>query len=600
MSFLRLNELPGKYLLITYTQLRRSPIFNSLWEVGAAVVDVGAPDTPLDLVWVPVSEIGRYPVGSLIGARPGKVVGKKRRLSLTGLTYSGLSEPLQEEDVGYELDLFQPREHRTFSWPKSTCYLRYVSGRTSVLIDAQELFRFYCGSLGHLTPALLDAVHAPGNPLDQIINPRETGWDGDQLVIAPRRSFCGTAAVLELALILSDEALNTVTRTALHDYRRLSAAGDSAVVAMQPKGPLDLVVEVEAADLRSDSGRVRRELVVRRIVSDLRAPRFGELIVRYPFAAFGNSEVSEDPDPTEPPDGQDGTVDLDTRMTKGKLPSLRAFRVGSVTGRFSSQFPGWRGARVRYDYAEPRDGKGSGGSGAGGPRKGGTAASEVSDLPGTRSGALLRIVQVPSVNDEFVNTTPRPREPTDFISSEVVERLQPQIVSTAGLPLRMRTFLRAGVELMNWQAVEFSPNVPGAGGEAALLVLPPSWGGIARLTSDGRFRRIVALPLVFDNGLVWAVEIERRSAEEQFAIGLLAAQRDVADEVDLLNAVMCQVCRRSAQVRGADPRGTWPDAEFLDVRLASVIHSRARAHYVNLAGAILERSRYLLRPSTEA
>jgi hypothetical protein len=170
-------------------------------------------------------------------------------------------------------------------------------------------------------------------------------------------------------------------------------------------------------------------------------------------------------------------------------------------------------------------------------------------------------------------------------------------VSSASLTPGLRTFFRAGVELMNWQDEALSPNIPHQAGDVVVYELPPEWGGIARTGAGGGPRRIGALPFAFENGFVWAIEIERRRPDEHLAIGIVSAIREVADEITLLNAVLHAVCRRSARKRGDDPRGTWPDAEFLDVRLASVRHTRERAHPINLATKLLERSRYLLRPS---
>lgn len=599
MSLLRLNEHEGKFLVLTYADIRRSPIFDSVWEVSCIVVNVADSDSGPLPIWIPIAEIGRYPVGSLVGRRPGKLVANSRRLTLQRFTYSGWSETT--EDRHYIVELFQPRQTVRYDWNEPAASLLYGNDQAGSVIDARELFRFYCGNVGLLAATLLEAVHTETAPLDALVDPRETGWDGKDFVISPRRSFCGTGCVLQLALALSDEAMNALIGSGLHNVKRSALQGAIGVMTLNPQGPLDLIVEAETIDHRVGDKPSRKILAARRIISDLRPPTFRELIVRYPFAAYRDHDRALSPEGQDDAGGRDEaeehgrTVTLDTRLTRGELPSTRTFRVGALGSRFGTAFPAWRGARIRYDYAAPSPAR----SDTTHARTVARDATVASTLPGTSSGTLVRVLHAPTGEQGLDPGPVRPRQVTPFITEEAIEVLEPRLVPAENLPLMMRTFLRAGVELLPWQDLAFSPNVPGLSGEALVYVMPPNWGGIARLAPDGRFRRMAALPLTFPHGFVWAVEIERRNPAEQFAIGLVAAHTDVSDELELLNNAVYEVSRRWGKARGEDPHGTWPDADYTDVKLGSVIHSRARAHHVNLADALLARSRHLLRPSTD-
>lgn len=593
VSFLRTNENDGKFMVVGYGPIRRSPTFDGLWEIHCGLLDVARQDPPF-AAWMPLSDISRYPIGSLLGKRPGKLVDTARRVKILGAQKVEFGEEARENRV-YVVDLFQPRETVQHILERNSHIAVYGNGRDEVAIDIAEIFRFYCGGISLLVEPLLNVVVGEGSPIDLFINPGESGWDGNTFVIAPRRSFCGTGSVLQLALALTDPTVRALLQLEFHQMKEQLRSHPFALPRGVPSGPLDLAVVGEAIDFAADGVPSHRRFMVREIVADLRPPPFAELVVKYPFNAYEYEDA--DDDEQQNPDGKDRrreAVTGSTHLTKKEQPAPRPFRVGSTKGRFSSMFPAWRGAKVRYDFKGRIKVPRLRSRPAGGLKE----AREASDLPGVSSGKLTRLMHAPKVTPDFLGSvSPRRRVPVAFCDPEPAIFLVPQVVSSASLTPGLRTFFRAGVELMNWQDEALSPNIPRQAGDVVVYELPPEWGGIARTGADGGPRRIGALPFAFENGFVWAIEIERRRPDEHLAIGIVSAIREVLDEITLLNAVLHAVCRRSARKRGDDPRGTWPDAEFFDVRLASVRHTRERAHYINLATKLLERSRYLLRPS---
>jgi hypothetical protein len=593
VSFLRANENDGKFMVVSYGPIRRSPNFDGLWEIHCGLLNVARHDPPFE-AWMPLSDISRYPIGSLLGRRPGKLIDTARRIKILGARKVEFGEEALENRV-FSVDLFQPRETVEHNLERNSHIVVYGNGRDEVVIDTSEIFRFYCGGISLLVEPLLNIAVNEGAPLDLLINPAESGWDGNTFVIAPRRSFCGTGSVLQLALALTDPTVTGLLRVEFHQMKEQLRLWPFAPPRAVPSGPLDLVVRGDSADFAAYDVPSHTRFMVREIVADLRPPPFSELVVKYPFNAYDYDEA--DDDKQQNPQGKDRqrqAVTGSTRLTKKEQPSLRTFRVGSTKGRFSSMFPAWRGTKVRYDVKgrikvprpPPR------------PAGGVDEAREASDLPAVPSGKLPRLMHAPNVSPDFLGRAPtRRRVPVAFCDPEPTTFLVPRIVSAASLTPGLRTFFRAGVELMNWQHEALSPNIPHRSGDVVVYELPPEWGGIARKGAGKGPRRIGALPFAFENGFVWAIEIERRRPDEHLSIGVVSTAREVADQITLLNAVLHSVCRRSARNRGDDPRGTWPDAEFLDVRLASVRHTRERAHHINLATKLLERSRYLLRPS---
>lgn len=163
----------------------------------------------------------------------------------------------------------------------------------------------------------------------------------------------------------------------------------------------------------------------------------------------------------------------------------------------------------------------------------------------------------------------------------------------------LQSFVRAAVELMNWQDFHYSPNAAEHAGVVRTLLLPTSWGSLATPDINGGRRRVIAIPLVFDHGFVWAIEIERFRRGECFSIGLANPHDSFTDPLGFLSDILFAVCRRQRKQRGSDPHGNWPNAQFLDVRMSSLIHTASRAHYLSLADDILQRSLLLLQPSTE-
>jgi hypothetical protein len=359
---------------------------------------------------------------------------------------------------------------------------------------------------------------------------------------------------------------------------------------------LKLTIDSERIEANLSDGSTRALDFVLRIVADHRPAQFDELVVCVPLA-----ESNEEPMPkpiyreSSNDKKQQGPVTGDTWITRAQNASRRTFRIGAINSQFSNRFPDWKKVRVRVDRPAAK----SGGDkknltllGEGEPEK------EASTSPGTRSGSKRRVAYV-QANEFEPPKTPPTRETTTFAPLFVPGMLSAISVPIPALPPMMRCFHRASTHLFSWHDMTVSPIVAAKAGEAVLFPMPPAWGGIARLSSRKFPRVISAIPLELDSGFVWAIEIGRRGNHEEFSVGL-AAPTEGDDRLQFLARVMCGVCARTATLRGEDPKGTWPDAYYPDVRFSHLVHTAARAHYINLAHAILARAHYLLRPDDDA
>lgn len=604
MSLIRLNRLDRRFLLTGYDRVRRSPTQFDQWEVRATIIDVEDSANTVTPLWCPFSDIGRVPPYQLLGRRSGSIVrsSKPKRRRLKNLRLMRQSTGVGETAGQCTVDLFQPHQTYVKQWSSRFRYLIFQDARDEqIVVDRAEAGRFYFSLVGLIAQGAFRGALGSTNQLGHLIDWDTSGLYQDGLVIAPRRSYCGLASVLQIALLMADQEFErTISNAGATMHISLDEHGE-ALLAANPTDPLDLLVEGQTKPFRFDDGTVRDAFVVTRIVSDNRPPPPVPILVRYPFAAFPVR-----PDEKLNPDGADiddtesnngSFVGPNTQITRDVLPSDRTIRLGSAHNRFSTKLPAWSKAQMRYEWRASTDDIGSGYRRAlsqRSPIK--TEAARATTARGGRDakGGIPRIETGSDFGDKTgIVHEERVREARSFVIEAASAELQSRVEPLEGAHEMLCTFLAAGIEIINWQWPEFCPNIPGEGSQGLLLTLPAEWGGIASPTRDGQPRRIAALPLEFRTSLVWAVEIERRVSYEQYSMGLIAVPRDGVSEWPLLNDVLYTVCQRSRELRGRDDKGLWPDADYTDVRLTPLIHSPNRANPEVLGGDILDRASFL-------
>ena len=190
----------------------------------------------------------------------------------------------------------------------------------------------------------------------------------------------------------------------------------------------------------------------------------------------------------------------------------------------------------------------------------------------------------------------RPSLPTRFLATSDAPGLEARIAKLDDVPLLMREFFLAGYYMTEHRSATSLPEYDLGRGEEVLYRLPPSWGGFAAPDAKGLTRFAAAVPLAFDHGIVWAIEILRNDASEAFAMGLVA-QFDRDDGLSFLGRALRSVCDRVGRRRGDDPSGTFPRADFLDTRIDTVVHKKTVWDARTLAQVIPARAELLL--STE-
>lgn len=238
MSLLRLQELDVAFLVYHYGGVRRSPLFEHLFEIECIVLDLTEDGTPYSKLWIPLTEFAHHPVGSLVGRRAAKVVGSMTRRRAQPFVIS--DNVLEfESSRSFAAKLFQPPANAQVTLPqRSVAYLNDSDGGASG-IPSNEMLRFYLGScsglVDHLLLAKLDFVP----PLDPFIDTANSGWETDRrLVLTPRRDFLGRSTIFPLAMFLTDPEIWTFVHWSLFHLRQQLSKTSQTVpfMAMRDEG----------------------------------------------------------------------------------------------------------------------------------------------------------------------------------------------------------------------------------------------------------------------------------------------------------------------------------------------------------------------------
>lgn len=589
MSLLRLNRLFKRYLVLGFLGIRRSPSQHKQWEAGCRILDLTKENARPEFLWCPVSEIGHYPPLSQVGRRPGKLVtrSKPKRRTFREMEPIGLSDMLPIT-WSVDVELFQKNEMRHVTWGQQDTYFLYEnSSGQRIAIPSYELSRFYCGVVPNLIDTVFEAgVNSKGST-EHLFEPDQTRVEERRFIVAPRRSFASISSILQIAVLVTDEEMLWIFQNALHQMKSQLRVADNTAFVVVPAKPAHLTLDGRFIPSPDGSTEV---FFANRLVSDHRPRPVDEIEIHYPFAAFPpRPDEQKEPDPEGNP--EDRLPDLfgpDTNLGRHKLASMKKIFVSSLANQFSTNMPSWAKTKLEYHYRDASPGLGGElRDRSGMPRRNGDA-SEATVSQTSSSGTVPQIRHValsePRSPEDIED---RERVPSEFVKEFPSTGMSQELVDASAMTKKLRAFLYAGIELLNWQDTPLSPNVAGEREQGSVLVLPEDWGGVAGLNRRRDSRRIMALPLLTNSQLVWAVEIERRAHYEKMSIGIFSSQKSGADAWDLLNNVIFNMCRRSVTRKASDEWGLWPEADYTDVRLTKLIHSPRRSDPGTLAADLL-------------
>jgi hypothetical protein len=599
MSFLRLHQTPGLFLLTAHGFAHKSPVFDHVLEVDCLLSVLTAKGYSNPTLRVPLTDFAMYPIGSTFGTLRGKrmrgAIRKRSRRSITILKENELwhldrTIDVARSKIGGNFQAQLPSPHPVYMIEQS-------GGPQFGMLHAEPL-RFLSSGVSLLLDTIAAATTIRPTSEELFMTARESGLDGRELVLTPHRQFQNMNATMQMALMFSDPNLLLYFTFVYRNIRRAIAAGQDGLLGHNyfPE-PFDFTVETEKLVGQVHDGSRASIEICDRIVADHREPKFDELVIRVKRSKKDPQvealQALEPPSGPEEPSEQP-RVNNETRILKYPRPGTKTVRLSSLNSTFTQRFPGFKRIKVRFDYEfDPNQ------THHPMPHKkfvkvDAPEASTGNPKPG---GLLPRVVSgdIP----EF-DTTPfePPVVDAHFLPVVTEACVQPVVVSINNLPYLMRNFLLAAYNLENSTAHELLPDIPCAPNEAMLFELPLEWDGFSALDKQGMPRMIAATPLRFDDGITWVIEILRRNSREQFAIGL-CSPKDFDEPVSFLSRVMFAVSERVGKPRLQDVAGTWPRATYRDVKFDTVIHSAARWHARNLAEVLLARAHSLVAPELD-
>lgn len=584
MSFLRLQQRPGPFLLTSYGFVRRSPIYDQALEIQAQVLELGSGIAQPNAIWVPLAECGSFPIGSTFGQNRTRARSYKK---LFNKSFQAMTAPLLfRAEREAEVHFLETGRRALVPLPVDMqAWADKFDPRLALY--APELFRFYVGATSLLVDTLAGVPLWEPAELDLFIDQGRSGWDGDQtMVLAPHQAFWTSAAILQIALLKSQPDIWQFLQAALRRLRFAESLETDAIAGMQMIDQdlrLSFLYEDVAAKMEDETTASLRFCSA--IVADHRPPGLKEIVVRLPDQDLENPPLGTEQSLMEPVEVE--RITSETTILRYPRPVLQPFKISAGAGRFAKRFPEWGRVRVRFDREVTRTGSRAH------ARRTPTIiipAIAGSVAPGSASGSLARALLVPS-EEPALPSDPVTRVPANFMEPQVDELLAPVAVSRADLPPLMRNFVSAVSLLMDGRRSALTSEA--IGDEIVMLALPPLWRGLARPGPLGEPRLVCAIPVPFDGNVVWAIDILRRQIGEQFALGLVLPT--VHDNPPaFLSRLLQAVCRRTNQRRDGAPRGTWPRAHFLDVRLENLSHTASRWHAMNLADAIQHRATRLI------
>ena len=436
------------------------------------------------------------------------------------------------------------------------------------------------------------ASRAIGNdPIESMfLDLAESGMEGDgTLVLTPRRAFQNTTATLQIALLHSEPALATYLKTMFANLRLQIANRQPAMPGqVYLHEPAQYGIESEIIRVTHEDGRREEVEFCDRIVADHRAPKFKDIVVRI-RSSRADEQIETLQELMTPEERERQRVASSTKIVRYPKSTNQTVRLGRLISEFQRLLPKFAPVKVRFDReftttTTPRQTKRVVPSEFIAPLASTAPAGTGDEMPSVQSGPIER------------KPFERPCIASRFLAPSDDPGLIPVIVSMENLSPLTREFLMAAYYLYEDIAHDMLPDIALGRGEDMLFQLPEAWGGFARADTNGRSRYIAAIPISFDHGTVWAIEILRRIEREQFAMGLVAT-REHDDGLALLGRIMRAVCDRVGRRRDDDDlRGTFPRADFDDVRIEAISHREANWDGETLSQLMLARGHELLSP----
>lgn len=592
MSFIRLSREPGFHYLAAHTFFEQSPTYDHVLEAQCAIQSVTETGLSVSPLNVPLADFATYPIGSVFGHAKASIkpAAGRRRINRTILLNQGFES--WQSDRCVEVRSLRPNGRWQMPVAQTLPVLINHDHRERRLGVAHgEQFRFICSSMSLLLDTISFLSLAFGDDLSgAFVDAGESGIDDDgTLVITPRRAFQNVTATLQIALLMTEPALARYLATLFADFRLRLAIGELAMPGTKPLvEPSECSIEVEPIEVVLENGNSEKVDYCDRIVADHRKPQFKDIVVRVRSSrADEQIEMIRALMTLEERERQ--RINSSTQVGRYPNSSTKPIRLARLAAEFGRLFPAFGPVKLRFDreYVRPNSPQTLQRikwNEVAAPLATVTSDSGGSDkIPNVRSGPVeTRVFKRPTVSERFLCFSDDPG-------------LIPVIVQLEAMPPFMRAFLEAAYHLYDDIAQNLLPPIDLSRGEELLFELPESWGGLAQRNDEGLARYVAAFPLGFDHGIVWAIEILRRHRRDQFAIGLCAPfEHD--DGLAMLGRIMRAISDRVGRRRDGDVPGTFPRADFADVRIDSILHNEARWDAETLSQVLLSRSQLLVSP----
>lgn len=593
MSFIRLSREPGFHYLVEHAFIERSPVFESVLEAQCVIQSVNNGRTTIAPLNVPLADFATYPIGSVFGNA--KTIVKRssnRRRSLRPLL---LNQAFESWKADLSVEVRPKNGGRRWMMPLPTNHPVLLSegdnGRRFGMAFGEQ-FRFVCSSVSLLLDTISLTSFAPESPLESaFVDTAQSGIDDDgTLVITPYRAYQNVTATLQVALLMSEPTLANYLKSAFLDLRLRIAQGQPAMPGMIRLAELcQCTIESEPVTIVNELGAREKVELCDRIVADHRKPKFKEIVVRV-RSSRADDQIDQLRALMLPEEKERQRVASSTKIVRYPQSSTTPTRLARFQSEFGRLFPGFGAAKIRFDreyvpsntHRSAREAKRidfvapiASTSPPGGDPK----------IPNVQSGPTeIKPFERQSVSGRFLATSDDPG-------------LTPVVVALASMTPMMRAFLEAAYHLYNRIAHDQLPSFDLTRGQELLFELPASWGGFATASVDGTPRLIAAFPIRYEHGIVWAIEILRRHAREEFAMGL-CAPLEHDDGLSMLGRIMRAVCQRVGRKRDDDLHGTFPRADYDDIRIDNVRHSEKRSWDAETLSEVLRSHAYhLLAPS---
>lgn len=581
--------------LIHKGSIRRSSNYAKELEIECFLRPVDSAEPEILTKWLPFARFGLYSDSTIFDGPRIHHASVLSTHQISGLTNS-------EEDWTGDSDLLKMKLGERFSGKaEEFTNMRRIfldnSRNPPVLITAIEIARFYLAAASLVADDLLMVDHRLDKVLKLLCNPTRSGQLDDKTFrVAPKFGYLSKSCAMQTAVLLSCPDILEFWQHTMLRLRSLHTQKKRLDVAQWfPAKQPDIVAELRPTGLTDNRIDETFEiLLVNSICGDKRDFPFQELIVELPFGA--SAKIVEELDAMS--DENEGSQDRGFSILEGFLgrtnylkPSLRRKTLSAARRGLLQSFPALDGVHVEITRKRTFLGSTSTSQrkyqkvldsiGLGKPKSTGEAAGVRHVMEGgRRDRERCEPDYGQSLAPEFSG------QPADLVEV-VVDTLNSRIIS----------FLTAGQMFAESDklANEHS-SLSGAGGDLVnVMMFPKSWGSWAYSPRTGKGRVAAVLPIIADDMLVWAIEIQQIYKDEKFALGLLCYLNG-RDGLEFLNAYLFAMAKRLTNPQhrnGLD--GPFPPGIFADVAVERLVHTLPRTKPPRLKSALELKTRAMVR-----